>query len=132
MTRLSTFVFALVAAAASVACSSSPTDPVNTEVTLAPGQSTAVGALTVKFIGVTIDTRCPANAMCIQVGDAYIALEASVSSTRRAFELQVLNPMNRETEIRGYTVGVEALAPYPFAPEPIDPANYRVTLRVTR
>ncbi len=132
MKRLSSFVFAALVAVISTACTSSPSSPDNTEVTLAPGQSTSVGALTVKFIGVTIDTRCPANVMCIQMGDAYIALEASVASTRRAFELQVLNPMNRETEIRGYTVGVETLAPYPFAPEPIDPANYRVTLRVTR
>jgi hypothetical protein len=100
--------------------------------TLAPGQTGTAGPVSVKFVGVTIDTRCPANVMCIQVGDAYIALEASVANTRRAFELQILNPMNRETEVRGYTITVEALAPYPFAPNPINPTDYRVTLRVHR
>jgi hypothetical protein len=100
--------------------------------TLAPGQTGSAGSLNVKFIGVTIDTRCPANALCIQAGDAYIALEAAVASTQRSFELQVLNPTNRETEVRGYLINVESLSPYPFAPNPIDPDDYRVTLRVTR
>ena len=132
MRRLSTIVFSFVLAASSLACSSSPTAPIEANLTLAPGQTASAGTLSVKFIGVTIDTRCPANVMCIQMGDAYIALEASVANTRRAFELQVLNPMNRETEVRGFTITIESLAPYPFAPEPIDPADYRVTLRVHR
>jgi len=69
----------------------------------------------------------------IQAGDAYIALEASVAATRRAFELQLLNPMNRETEIRGYRIAVEELSPYPFASlPPIRQSDYRVTLKVQR
>lgn len=132
MTRLSSFVFTALTLAAAAACTSAPTAPVDTTVTLAPGQASSVGSLTVKFIGVTIDTRCPANALCIQVGDAHVALEASALGTRRAFELQVLNPMNRETEIRGYTIAIEELSPHPFLPMPIEPGDYRVKLRVTR
>ena len=84
MRTLSTFVFTTLIAASIAACSSSPTAPTNpTVVTMAPGQSTQVGALSLKFIGVTIDTRCPANALCIQVGDAFVALETTASSNCR-------------------------------------------------
>jgi hypothetical protein len=132
MRRLSTFVFTALTLAATAACSSSPTAPVNSTFTLAPGQSSTVGSLTVKFIGVTLDTRCPLNAMCIQVGDAYIALEASVPGTRRAFELQLLNPLNRATELRGYTIEAKELSPYPYTVVPTQPDDYRVQLNVYR
>jgi hypothetical protein len=136
MRRLSTFVCTsltlTLALATTAACTSSPTAPVNTTFTLAPGQSNTVGILTVKFVGVTIDTRCPINALCIQVGDAYIALEASVPGTHRAFELQLLNPLNRATELRGYTIEAEELSPYPFTLMPTHPDDYRVRLRVYR
>lgn len=131
MHRLSTFVFTLAVVVSASACSS-PTTPSETLLTLAPGQTGSAGALTVKFIGVTEDTRCPANAFCIQAGDATVALEAGALGTRRSFELQVLNPTNRATDVRGYTIEVEALAPYPFSLDPIKPADYRVTLRVFR
>ncbi len=132
MRRLSTFVFTALTLAATAACSSSPTAPVNSTFTLAPGQSSTVGSLTVKFISVTLDTRCPLNAMCIQVGDAYIALEASVPGTRRAFELQLLNPLNRATELRGYTIEAKELSPYPYTVVPTQPDDYRVQLNVYR
>lgn len=132
MRRLSTFLFTALTLAATAACTSSPTAPVNSTFTLAPGQSNTVGSLTVKFIGVTIDTRCPLNALCIQVGDAYIALEASVPGTRRAFELQLLNPLNRATELRGYTIEAKELSPYPYTVVPTNPDDYRVQLNVYR
>jgi hypothetical protein len=130
MTRLSTFVCTLLVAAVAGACTSSPTAPGGTSLTLAPGQSQSVSSLSVRFIGVTIDTRCPGDAICIQAGDAHIALEAAVASTRRAFELQLHNPLNRETEIRGFTIELVELAPYPFASMPHRPEDYRVTLKI--
>lgn len=133
MRRLSTFLFTLIVAAAGAACSSVPTTPVEATLTLAPGETGAAGTLAVKFIGVTIDTRCPGDAFCIQMGDAFVALEASVATTRRAFELQLLNPMNQATEIRGYEIGIESLSPYPFASlPPIRHEDYRVTLKIQR
>jgi hypothetical protein len=131
MNRLSTFVFTLVVAVSAAACSS-PTAPSETSLTLAPGQSGSAGALIVRFISVTSDTRCPANALCIQAGDASIALAAAALGTHRSFELQVLNPANRAMDVRGYTIEVEELSPYPFSLDPINPADYRVKLRVFR
>ena len=133
MRRVSTFLITVLTLAAAAACSSStPTAPVNTEVTLAPGQSHTVGTVTVKLIGVTLDTRCPINALCIQMGDAFVALEVSAPGTRRALELQLYNPANRSTELRGYTVEVQEVTPYPYTVEPTDPDDYRVALRIHR
>ncbi|MCC7185171.1 MAG: hypothetical protein IT185_02935 [Acidobacteria bacterium] len=132
MRRVSTFVCTVLTLAAAAACSSSPTAPVNSTFTLAPGQSNTVGVVTVKLVGVTEDTRCPLNALCIQVGDAHVALEVSAPGTRREVELQLLNPTNRATQVRGYTVEVADVTPYPYTVVPTQPGDYRVTLRVHR
>jgi hypothetical protein len=130
MRNLSTFVFTVLVAAMSAACSSSPTAPTEPAiVTMAPGQSTQVGALSVKFVGVTIDTRCPANALCIQVGDAFVALETAILTGRRGFELQLLNPTKRSTTHGNYSIELQEVSPYPFG-QPIRPEDYRVTLRI--
>ena len=132
MRKLSTFLFTTLVAATIAACANSPTAPTDpTTVTMAPGQSTQVGVLSVKFIGVTIDTRCPANAMCIQVGDAFVKLEVSSLGSRREFELQVLNPTNRSTTHGAYSIELTEVSPYPFG-QPISPSDYRVTLRIGR
>ena len=99
---------------------------------MAPGQSTQVGALSVKFVGVTIDTRCPADAFCIQVGDAFVALETTVLGGKRAFELQILNPTNRSTTHGGYSIELQEVSPYPFGSQPIKAADYRVKLRIAK
>ena len=132
MRYLSTFLFTTLFAASIAACSSSPTAPTEPAiVTMAPGQSTRVGALSVKFIGVTIDTRCPANALCIQVGDAFVRLETSTRGGRREVELQILNPTKRSTTHAGYSIELQEVSPYPFG-EPIKPADYRVKLRIAK
>jgi hypothetical protein len=133
MKTLSLFLSTILLVASTAACEESPTapsDPAN--VTMAPGQSTQVGTLSIKFVGVTIDTRCPAGAVCIQAGDAYVALEATASGSRRAFELQLLNPTKRATTHGAYSIELQTLSPHPFASQPIDPAAYRVTLRIAQ
>lgn len=134
MHRLSTFVSTLVVALATIATSScsSPTAPVDTTVTLAPGQTATVGTLSVKFIEVTHESRCPINALCIHPGDVHVSLEALALTTRRSFELKMFEPADRSVEVRGYTVELKDVTPYPFLPQVIDPADYRVTLEVRR
>ena len=89
MRRVSTILFTVLTLAAAAACANTPTAPVNSTFTLALGQSNTVGTVTVKLLGVTEDTRCPLNALCIQVGDAHVALEVSAPGTRRELELQL-------------------------------------------
>ncbi len=131
MRILSTFVLTTLVAASITACASSPTAPgAPTNVTMAPGQSAQVGTLSVKFIGVTSDSRCPANATCIQAGDVVVALETRVLAGERAFELQ-LTPPKRGTTHGSYSIELQEVSPYPFG-TPIKPEDYRVKLRIAK
>ena len=107
--------------------------PINQEMTLAPGQTVAVtgSALSVKFIGVSGESRCPIDAMCITGGNATVRLEvASSVGTRRdvALETGSLQPVTVST----ITLELLELVPYPFSTTPIQPQDYRATIRVKR
>ncbi|HQX82092.1 MAG TPA: hypothetical protein PKW63_10065 [Vicinamibacterales bacterium] len=129
MRSLSILAFAVLFAACS-----SPTNPSEPGVmTLAPGESGSARGLTVTFLGVTSDSRCPGDATCVTAGDASVSLETSWLGTRRAFELQLNNPANRSATHGNNTITFSALAPYPFASRGnILPADYRATFGVTR
>lgn len=89
-----------------------------------------MGALSVKFVGVANDSRCPANAICIQAGDVFVALETTMLRGRRAFELQ-LDPAKRGTTHGSYSIESQEVNPYPFG-QPIKPEDYRIKLRIAK
>jgi hypothetical protein len=126
-----TAVFCLFAVTACFIESPLDPGPVDQAVTLAPGQSASITGTTVrlKFEGVTGDNRCPADAMCVLGGSATVQVEASSSSGKRTltFETGKLEPV----EYGGLTVELTQLMPYPFSATPIEPEDYRATLRVT-
>jgi len=127
-------VLALALLASLGGCDSSPTAPTGPIVlTLAPGQSGWANGLAVKFVGVTADTRCPADAFCIQAGDAFIRIETSWFGSSETAELQLANAAKRSTTRGSYRVECEALNPYPLLSRgPIAPGDYRARFRVTR
>lgn len=101
------------------------------QVTLGPGQQASVAGLSVRFEGVTGDSRCPADALCIQGGDAVVRVTAAQGfGARIEYELHTgdMKPVTH----RDVTITLVQLAPYPFSSHPIDPNEYRVTLRITR
>lgn len=136
MRRSIYFLFALVFApvGATAACASSPASPTQPAVvTLAPGESSGAGGLTVKFIRVTADSRCPGDAVCIQAGDAQVATETTVLGSTKAAELYLVDPAKRTITHGGYTITFDALTPYPFLSlGPIAPSAYRATFKITR
>ena len=136
MCRLNTIAFALTLAAFSSACESSPTEPTgSTTLTLAPGASGTFGTLTLTFIEVTADSRCPGDALCISPGDAQVAIATRLPGLgpSLAAELHLNEPSKRSTERGDYKVTFEALAPYPFLSlGPISPGAYRATFRIER
>src|SRR5215207_11333447 len=72
------------AAFAATAACSSPNEPggaFRTEVTLRPGEVTAVAStpLRIGFERVASDSRCPATALCIQSGDAQVVFNVSLA-----------------------------------------------------
>ena len=136
MSDLSSFLLTLTVIASGgvlPACSNSPTAPTKpVTITLAPGQVQVVGGLSIRFVGVTRDNRCPGDALCVQAGDATVALATTLGPQWSAFELQLRSLAARSRVIGDYRVELTELAPYPFLSlPPIKPADYRVSLTVS-
>jgi hypothetical protein len=112
---------------------SPPTGPsLNEEFTLAPGEITPIAGagVRIRFDQVEGDSRCPADAVCVQGGDALVHLAVVERSTERPYELHTGNmePVTHD----GLTIALVGLQPYPFSSRTIEPGDYRATLRVTR
>ena len=124
-------VVLLTAAAACDGTGPTSPTPVDARVTLAPGQTAAVtSGVEIRFIGVTGDSRCPADALCILGGDAIVRIE--IRSSGRATERELHTGNNAPVAHRDLHIALVQLDPYPFSAHPIDPADYRATLRIVR
>jgi hypothetical protein len=117
------------------ACTGSPTGPttsLNTEFTLAPADVMRIDgtSLSVRFNEVSGDSRCPADALCIQGGSARVRITVQSDGSPRDYELHTgdMQPAQHE----GSTITLVQLAPYPFSSRTIRPDEYRATLKVTR
>ena len=112
-----------------------PAQPIDTTLTLAPGQATTVagsGGLGIRFDAVTEDSRCPMDAMCVWAGRAGVRLTVTGTEAPAAVEIRS-DPADARTASAG-DVRIEwrELQPYPSASRPTQPADYRLTVRVTR
>ena len=126
---------ALICLLLGTACSDSPTGPtvpLNSEFVLAPGNSAFIedAPASVRFNRVTGDSRCPADVVCVQGGDAIVSVTVTSTSGSREHELHTgtMAPVRHDD----LTITLVQLAPYPFSSGPIQPNDYRATLRVTR
>jgi hypothetical protein len=129
---------ALFVGAAACSSPTSPNGPFHAEVTLQPGQVTAVAStpLRVGFERVAADSRCPADALCIQSGDALVVLRVSVDG-RDGAEINLRTRGGTTGDsltavVAGYALSIGGLQPYPISTSPIAPGDYRVTLVVER
>ena len=111
------------------------TVPMGTDFTLAPGESVVVnsGEMTLTFVGLTSESRCPINALisCVWEGSATINVRARTESRTREFPLETVRTRDTETVDR-YVVQLVAVTPAPLTLDPIPPASYRATLRMVR
>jgi hypothetical protein len=97
---------------------------------LAPGQSAVFAAekLEVRFTGIASDSRCPNDVACVWAGEIIVRL--SIRSDGKTTEQEI-----RDTQsgaIGAYKVTVLDVLPARATSQPIAPADYRVTLKVTR
>jgi len=111
----------------------SPLDPtpVDRQVVLAPGENAVVATqLSVRFVTVLNDSRCPGDAICITGGDAIVRIEITAANDRAERDLHTGNmqPVSHQ----GVRVELVSLNPYPFASMPTKPEDYRLTLRIVR
>ena len=125
---------ALSSAICLIGCAGSsiaPRVPVDQRITLAPGQSLTVGdSIAIRFVGVQGDSRCPADAMFIQGGDAVVRLH--VTRDREAHDVDLHTGNMQPAAAGDVTITLVELSPYPFSSRTIQPEEYRATLRVTR
>jgi len=110
-----------------------PTVPLSQEFELAPGGSTSVlgTSLRLRFLRVSGDSRCPADVLCIQGGDAIVHVQAT-DTTAAEYELHTGGPPRAVTTPSGLRIELIQLQPYPFSSRTIQPDEYRATLVVTR
>ena len=111
-----------------------PRVPLDSEFTLAPLETAVVEGTDarVQFVDVTGDSRCPADAICIQGGDAVVRVRVSGDGPARDHELHTGDASRAEATHRDLRIALVALQPYPFSSRPIAPADYRATFVVRR
>ena len=117
------------------ACNGGPTGPtfgLDTAFVLTIGESVTLegGAVRIRFSGVTGDSRCPIDVVCITGGDAIVEIAArSGNGPEIHYDLHTgdLRPVQHRT----LTIALVQLAPDPFSTETIPREAYRVALRVT-
>jgi hypothetical protein len=110
-----------------------PTIPLSQRFALAPGDSATVegSSLRVQFLRVSGDSRCPADALCIQGGDAIVHVRITGTVTAD-YELHTGGPPQFVVTPTGFRIELVELQPYPFSSRTISPGDYRATLVVTR
>ena len=126
-------LFFLVIATGCGASVAGPTNPIDRPFTIGVGEATTISGagLVIEFTGVTGDSRCPADALCIQGGDAIVGIRVTGNGSA-SYELHT-GDSSRATVAHGrYLIALVELQPYPFSSSPINPDDYRATLVVRR
>jgi len=110
-----------------------PTVPLNQQFTLAPGESASIEntSIRIEFLRVSGDSRCPADAICIQGGDALVEVRVS-NGTAAEYDLHTGDLSRAAVTHAGYRIELVQLQPYPFSSRTIAAGDYRATLTVTR
>ena len=129
-------LFGLLCLCAVFGCDESvvgPTVPLNQQFTLGVGESASVAGagLVIQFTGVTGDSRCPADAFCIQGGDASVNVRVSGGDTA-IYELHTGDASRASVSHGSFRISLIQLMPYPFSSGPISTDGYRATFSVTR
>lgn len=101
--------------------------------TLFVRQKATIEDLQIRFISVPEDSRCPSDVSCVWAGNAKIVLGVSLheSTTETAITLNS-NTEPAEAVYEGFRIRVVDLKPIPRSDRTINPAEYRVTLIVSR
>lgn len=132
--RLAIAILCLLAVTACDEGVSGPTVSIDQRFTLAPGEVASIASTDVRlqFLRVTGDSRCPADAVCIQGGDAIVEVRASGQGAATTLELHTGDGSRASAPYGGLRIELVELQPYPFSSRTIAEGDYRATLRATR
>ncbi|MDP2919910.1 MAG: hypothetical protein Q8O43_06815 [Dehalococcoidia bacterium] len=120
-----------------VACKSATTPgaQLGREFTLAIGQSADIsgGRLSIKFLDVTEDSRCPKNVTCIWEGRVTCSIELTKDSQKKTVSLTQpgLSDAAAGQSLDGYTAKF-TVEPYPEAGKQITKNDYRLQMTVNK
>jgi hypothetical protein len=116
-------------------CSSFIKASLDNHFTLAPGQSAHIASesMTIKFIGVTADSRCATGVECIRAGDVSCRVEITKDDIKNPI---TLTDTAGSGAAEGYTFQnyqfLFSVSPYPVAGITIAKSAYRLTLTVSK
>jgi hypothetical protein len=108
-----------------------PTVPLNQQFTLRPGELVLIDGTpyAVRFVRVSGDSRCPADAICIQGGDALVHIQVFDRGAVSEYELHTGDQRRGTISHRDLRIGLVELQPYPFSSRTIEPDDYRATFQ---
>jgi hypothetical protein len=121
---------------AGLACSGSSdyvTASIGREFTLPVGKSVSFTGeeLSLKFVEVTADSRCPTGVQCIQAGEADCRMQVTYKGL--TMELNFIQPGSSQATQKfvQYTINFR-VEPYPQAGKQIKKSDYRLVMTVTK
>jgi len=128
--------FALVGCDTSTESSTPSNVPagLNTPFTLSVGQTGLLNAehLSVTFLGVPSDTRCPVDIVCMQAGDATLSIRAEKGGKPGVNLAIALSDDPQTAMFEGYAIDARRLLPDQMTGRTIPAGEYTVTLVVNR
>jgi hypothetical protein len=106
------------------------------EFTLSVGKSSAIAGenITIKFVEVTSDSRCPLNATCVWAGEVSCLVEVTKNNLN-AYRLVLTQPgltdLPSQQDFDGHEITFR-VEPYPVAGEQIAQEEYRLVMTIIR
>ncbi len=126
-------VWVVALAGCSTSAVTGPTVPLNQRFTLAVGETATVDrtAVRLQFVGVTGDSRCPADVVCIEGGDAVVEVRVTGSGSPTAYQFHTGDAQRAQVVYGALRVVLVELQPYPFSSRQTAPGDYRATFTVS-
>ena len=134
------YAYILIVAAALAACSSGGSEPTGTgtpspsgeRITLVVGESREIPGtgLTVEFLRVAEDSRCPIDVTCVWAGNALVQIGMAMG-TGPTVPLELNTTLEpRAVDWNGVRVTLRGVMPEPRSTERIPPESYEVRLQL--
>ena len=98
------------------------------------GQEASISSqqLTLKFLSVSEDSRCPQGTICMWEGNGKVNIElTSTGQTSYVVELNTAVSLKSEATYQDYKISLLDLQPYPSAGSTIQQSEYVATVRVS-
>lgn len=132
MTRLHSLILLLTVTLVACHSTSAPAPhaaSLKQEIQLAPGEQAAYQqqGLSVEFIRVVDDSRCPSDVTCVWAGEVKVQLSTRINA---AEAVQHEITAGQQAPVGTFRLTVVQVQPEPISTRPISPEEYRVTLRV--